>query len=77
MIVPKALLIPFSSHLLTMPRSKNTKIVVQINIETGVERTPKRSVSKKIIAQTPKTVAQIKALLPQIFVLSILASVIS
>lgn len=77
MTVPNALLIPFSAHLLTIPRSKNTKIVVQINIEIGVERTPKKSTNKKIIAQTPKTVAQIKALLPHIFVLSIKASAIS
>ena len=61
--VPRALLIPFFSKLFTIPLNKNTKTIVQINIATGVDSTFSAKVANHKIAQTPRIVRQINALL--------------
>lgn len=64
MAVPNTLLTPFCSNLLTIPRNKNTKIIVQMIIATGVAKTLRIATKITTRAQTPKRVAQTNALLP-------------
>ena len=70
--MPKTLLMPFVSSLLTIPLKRKTKIIVQRSMDTGVDKTFNRNTAMTVNAAAPRRVKIIRLLLPQITSLSVL-----